>query len=186
MVKTMGFLDYLSANSNGIWVLLGMIAAAVLFIQWLAWIFNKGRYSRPKDSSQSPVRNSIRFLLAEALAKIINDFRHLLALILVSIFGIALFYVMLKAGGSFDNMLEGVQAVAAALGGLIGSIMGYYFGESSAKPAISTPVGGNTTPDEIEQGDQHRNGNDDIRPAPVPPPPPPPSDSSERNDHEGI
>jgi hypothetical protein len=32
---------------------------------------------------------------------------------------------------------DGLQGVAAALGGLIGSIIGYYFGESAAKNRVS-------------------------------------------------
>ena len=31
-----------------------------------------------------------------------------------------------------EHIRDGVQAVAAALGGLMGSIIGYYFGESAA------------------------------------------------------
>ena len=44
---------------------------------------------------------------------------------------------------------DGVQAVDAALSGLIGSIVGYYFGESAAKSR--SPIESSTPPPAVEQ-----------------------------------
>jgi hypothetical protein len=180
-------LTFLAQNRAGIITLCFLIFFFLLIIQWLAWLFNLGRYANQTvDSGNDWTRHSIRFLIAEALAKIINDFRHLLALIVVSIFGLSLFYVMVKAGSSFENVLNGVQAVAAALGGLIGSIIGYYFGESAAaRPLTQGQVSGDSALQEVEQDTETPPQEGDFRVAPAPPVPPP-SSSTERNDHEGI
>jgi hypothetical protein len=173
-------LTFLAQNRAGIITLCFLIFFILMVIQWLAWVFNLGRYARQgADTGNDWTRHSIRFLIAEALAKIINDFRHLLALIVISIFGLALFYVMVKAGSSFENVLNGVQAVAAALGGLIGSIIGYYFGESAAaRPITQGQVSGDSNLQEVEQGIETPPVEEDFRVAP----PPPPS-ASETKDH---
>ena len=44
---------------------------------------------------------------------------------------------------------DGLQGVAASMGGLIGSIIGYYFGESAAKSR--NPGGSTTPPPAVEQ-----------------------------------
>ena len=87
-----------------------------------------------------PKPDSIRFVLTDFFVKIINDFRHLLALVLVVLFGLALFAAMWPGMMKQDVSLikDGLQGVAAALGGLIGSIIGYYFGESAARNRASS------------------------------------------------
>lgn len=113
--------------------------------QWALWMLRLGRFNRQESDS------SIRYVLAEFFAKLINDFRHLLALLMVTLFGMALFAAMWPGMMKQDVSLikEGVQAVAAALSGLIGSIIGYYFGESAAK---SRAPGENTvSPPVVEQ-----------------------------------
>ena len=74
---------------------------------------------------------SIRFILAELAANIINEFRHLLALVLVLVFGGVLAFGLVKAGADAQEISAVLQAVASSLGGLIGAIIGYYFGESA-------------------------------------------------------
>lgn len=161
--QSMGsILDFFAQNSKAIGILLLTLGGIALLVQWFSWIFRLGRYASPPGEDPT-TRQSIRFLLAEILAKIINDFRHLLALIIVTIFAFVLIYVMLKAGSDFDNLKEGVQVVVAALGGLIGSIIGYYFGESAARGTSDT-ITVDTSPGELEQGN--------VPPIePVPPPP---------------
>ena len=104
-----------------------------LFLQWMAWIFKLGRFSHPQSSPASPGQ-PLRFIIANFFAEIINDFRHFLALVIVLLFAVALFAAMYPGLRARDisTLTEGVEAVAAALGGLIGSIIGYYFGESAA------------------------------------------------------
>ncbi|HKG15870.1 MAG TPA: hypothetical protein VKB12_21300 [Pyrinomonadaceae bacterium] len=132
-----GLFRYLDDNSQGIFILILCIFLAALLTQWLAWIFAKGRYSRSDKERRFGIfgarkQQNIRYIFSEAAVKIIDDFRHLLALVLVLIFGFALAFVLIQARLSVAGMKEGLQTVVATLGGLIGSIIGYYFGESSA------------------------------------------------------
>ena len=94
---------------------------------------------------RKPQADSIRYVLADFFVKIINDFRHLLALVLVLLFGLAVFAAMWPGMMKQDvNLIkDGLQGVAAALGGLIGSIIGYYFGESAARNQVPN---GNAAP----------------------------------------
>ncbi len=155
-------LDFFAQNGKAIAILLLSLGGVALLVQWFSWIFRLGRYASPVEKDPT-TRQSIRFLLAEILAKIINDFRHLLALIIVAIFAFVLIYVMLKAGSNFDDLKEGVQVVVAALGGLIGAVIGYYFGESAARGTTDT-ITVDTSSGELEQGE--------VPPIePVPPPP---------------
>lgn len=128
---------YLQTYRGGILLLLLILASLVIFIQWLSWIFGWGRFGKAAPPSS---RAELRFIFSEATVKIINDFRHLLALLIVLIFAFALAYSLFKAASvetnatsptMVDNMKEALQAVVATLGGLVGSIIGYYFGESS-------------------------------------------------------
>lgn len=123
-------LSSLKTNWEGILIFFFFLFLSILFIQWLAWIFSWGRF---KVSSGSRKNDSIRFVIADLLVKIIDDFKHLLALVIMTIFAFALAFAMIKG----PDMLKALQVVVASLGGLIGSIIGYYFGESSAKKAMS-------------------------------------------------
>ncbi|MGE3346867.1 MAG: hypothetical protein AB7I35_05470 [Ramlibacter sp.] len=120
------------ANATGAWLLLAYLAAGVAVVQWLAWVFGLGRFKSSLQAPRQAPTQNLRYLVTEALTKIINDFRHLLALLIVLIFGLALAYALYQASGSIDEIKEALQAVAATLGGLVGSIIGYYFGESKA------------------------------------------------------
>src|SRR5262245_8424708 len=130
-----GFFDFFARQQTGIAVFLGSFFIFVLLVQWLAWIFGWGRFGRtqPERTSQ------LRFVIADLFVKIINDFRHLLALVIMVIFAATLAAVLLWAP-HFTQVKDGLQAVVAAMGGLVGSIIGYYFGESAA--AKSKPPGG--------------------------------------------
>ena len=105
-----------------------------LFAQWIAWTFSLGRFSRV---TSTPSKQNLRYVFSEAAVKIINDFRHLLALVVVSIFGFALCYAM-NVAPNMKEMKEALQAIVATLGGLVGSIIGYYFGESAVAKAQDT------------------------------------------------
>jgi hypothetical protein len=147
-----GFFGYLEANRDGIFVLLLILGALVFVIQWIAWIARKGRFS-PPALPPSAQRQDLRYIFSEATVKIIDDFRHLLALVLVLIFGFALAYVLIKASPSVEGMKEGVQSVVASLGGLIGSIIGYYFGESSVVKSLdagNNPPGSSGAPSAVQ------------------------------------
>ncbi len=135
------FLAFLAEHRAGVWLLIATLGALCVAVQWLCWIFRLGRFRR--DQSISPTRSPspLRFVIAEFFVRLINDFRHLLALVVVFMFALALFAAMLPGLISRDmaTIKDGLQAVAAALAGLIGSIIGYYFGESAATKKEQEP-----------------------------------------------
>ena len=113
--------------------------------------------------------NPLRYVAANFFVEIINDFRHLLALVMVLLFAVALAIGMYPGVRAWDvqKLATGIQAVAAALGGLIGSIIGYYFGESAATRTNARPTG-DTAPRQAAP----EAGQSDIVQAPAPPEPP--------------
>lgn len=168
------FFTFLQTYRAGILLLLLILTILVFLLQWLAWIFARGRFKRstpdkegadvgaqggPGDGTgglrgtgdgtvSTDVRGrAARFILTEAATKLINEFRHLLALLIIVIFSFALAFSLIKAGSlttgsAVDNMKEALGGVVATLGGLVGSIIGYYFGESSVvKPTEPKPAG---------------------------------------------
>lgn len=139
-------LQDLWADRGAIIIIVGVCFAVVLLIQWVAWLFKWGRFGSPPVQAATAPTQPLRFLIANFFAEIINDFRHLLALIIISVFAIALFVGMYPGlvTNNVETIADGVQAVAAALGGLIGSIIGYYFGESAA--TRNPPGGGRAAP----------------------------------------
>jgi hypothetical protein len=129
-------------------------------VQWICWLAGWGRFKpRPQlvvgqgDLTVPPsaiigstgVERRIRFVIAELFAKLIDDFRHLLALIIVIIFMMTIGYALWVAGGNVANLNASLQAVTGSFSGIIGVIIGYYFGESSAR-------GGTENPEGIRQG----------------------------------
>lgn len=132
---------FLQTYRSGILLLLFMLVVLVGLIQWLAWILGKGRFANVAAGSKA-----LSVAISEAIFKIINEFRHLLALLVFLVFAFALSYALIKAASlppdanhpsTIDNMKEALQAVVATLGGLVGSIIGYYFGESSVAKGSS-------------------------------------------------
>ncbi len=133
------FLSFLASEQSGILVLLLVLAVAGGFLNWILWMCGVGRF-RPSAIEESRKEESkIRYVLANFFVKVIDDFRNLLALIVVMLFAVALFTAMWPGirMNSVDKLKDGLQAVAAALGGLIGSIIGYYFGESAGKSKLA-------------------------------------------------
>lgn len=119
------FLEALGDNYRGILVLLLALAVLAFIIDRLAKTFNWGRYDSYEDGT-----GDITYLISQFFTKIINDFRHFLALILV-IFLLTIMLVSLVYGSSNSDRLETFQAVVSSLMGLLGSVVGYYFGETS-------------------------------------------------------
>lgn len=124
------FLNYIEDHYIAILLLVIMAFAAVLILNWLARIFSWGAF---KDRSSVMTRESnFTYILSKFLVNLINDFKHLLALVIVVIFASLIVYSM-TSGSTFDEKMEALQLVIASLGGLLGSIIGYYFGESAAR-----------------------------------------------------
>lgn len=131
-----GLFGYLAINSEGIWLFLTLAFSAIILFQWVFWILGFGRFQRSRDGAGK----TFSYFLGELFAKIINEFRHLLALLVVLIFAGALIYSMVlvashQPADPIDAMSKALQAVTSALGGLIGAIIGYYFGERAGEKA---------------------------------------------------
>ena len=150
-------LDFLARERSGILVLLLASAFAGGLTQWILWMFGWGRFRGAVETDGKRTDTNIRYVLTDFFVKIIDDFRNLLALIVVMLFAVALFAAMAPGirAGRVDELKDGLQAVAAALGGLIGSIIGYYFGESAGRNKPRVPKGdqapsGSVEPDTSE------------------------------------
>ena len=135
-------------------MLIALVSVAILAIQWVFWILGRGRFRRKTSIDQC-----VWFIFADFLANIINHFRHLLALVLVLLFGGVLALGLLRAGTDTEAISSILQAVASSLGGLIGAIIGYYFGESAGRAAAPS---GAVTKHDVEQGES---SDDAIQPA---------------------
>ncbi|HKJ03193.1 MAG TPA: hypothetical protein VJ997_12080 [Longimicrobiales bacterium] len=137
---------FLQANALGVFMILLSVVTAAFVTQWVLWAFGLGRFTTDRVSTSS---HSLRFVFADALVKIIDDFRHLLALILVGMFAGAILWALVVSGTNADEITKSLQAVVSTLGGLVGSIIGYYFGEARARRGLSDDGPG--VPEEGEQ-----------------------------------
>ena len=71
-----------------------------------------------------------------------------------------------------EQMTEGLEGVAAALGGLVGSIIGYYFGEQVATANVRTGDRADTRGEAIQE-----DLTAEVSPARIPPAPSAPDDN---------
>lgn len=136
------FLDSVWNQRGGIFVLLAGIIVLAVVLRYLAFIFRWGRFREMPVKPES----AVGYVVAQFFANLINDFRHFLALILVLIFAGALAVGLIVSPHDVPGLTGALQAVTSTLGGLIGSIIGYYFGESAVKRTQSdaeraTPAG---------------------------------------------
>jgi len=124
-------LNFIWQNRGALWTLVGLLVVVCAFVTWMAWVFGWGRFARRSAPSSG---QTLPYVVTRFFVEIINDFRHFLALVIVVLFAGALGIAMYPGfrAGDVGALTEGVESVAAALGGLIGSIIGYYFGESAA------------------------------------------------------
>ncbi|MEW5829658.1 MAG: hypothetical protein AB1846_12265 [Chloroflexota bacterium] len=106
---------------------MAILAFVILLIQWLAWIFKWGRFkSAPAGSAPGYSTKDIMFTYLATLA---SDFKFVLASLIFGIFSVVLL-IALFTQSDFANAL---QAVMSTLGGLVGTIVGYFFGEKAAQ-----------------------------------------------------
>lgn len=171
------FFQFLADNRTGILVFfLGLFALAMLF-QWFAWIFGLGRFRRKKEEADATTARtqSLRYIITDLFVKIITEFRHLLALIIITMFALALARAMYVAGTNIDQVKEAMQVVVATLGGLVGSIIGYYFGESTVARSQETPAAaqeaeqGEPEDDAAVQEKESGKQKEEVEAAPIPP-----------------
>jgi hypothetical protein len=145
------FFQFLEVHAVGFFVLISCFFAAALFIQWIAWILARGRFAA--TDRQEGSRSTLRYVVSEFFVRIINEFRHLLALVLVVVFALTLAAAIYPgvANKDVEAIGKGLEFVAATLGGLLGSVLGYYFGESKRKPLRGTPGDVTQPSNKIEQ-----------------------------------
>ncbi len=136
-------------------VLLGGVTLLVI-VTWAMWLAGVGRFKA--GAVEAPASNGTRVgpwqWLQWFFTTIIDDFRNFLALVLMGIFVLAMVLMLWPSlaseEGTYDNLKDGLQTVVACLGGLVGSIIGYYFGESAAAKAKGDD--GTTMPGTPTQG----------------------------------
>jgi hypothetical protein len=114
----------------------GILVLTMGLTHWVAWLFAWGRFGKAREHD---LRTPLRFVVAEFFTKLIDDFRHLLALVVIAIFAGILIGVLVRAP-NFAEIKDGLQVVAATMGGIVGSIIGYYFGESAGRRASKDVV----------------------------------------------
>ncbi len=131
------FFVFLREYRQEIMLLLLAVVVFMGLVQWIFWITGLGRFRLAKDikppSHGGIAERPIRFVFAELFAKLVNDFRHLLALIVMLVFLFSVAYALWVAGTNVENMNKALQAVTGSLSGIIGVIIGYYFGETVAR-----------------------------------------------------
>ncbi len=162
-------LSFLADNRAGILLLLVVLLALGLLVNWLLWMLGWGRFKA--HAAPGHADSKLRYVVANFFVEIINDFRHLLALVIVLLFAVTLFAAMLPGmiSGDVDVVKDGLQAVAAALGGLIGSIIGYYFGESAATKRETPPPSPPSSPEAVQATPPPTGSVSGVTPAPKPP-----------------
>lgn len=156
-------LDFLSENATGIIMLILIVLVGLYAMNSVAKTFSWGRYKRTTEAGET--NSTLYYGVSVFFVNLINDFKHLLALVIVIIFTGLIIYSM-AAGTNFTEKLDALKLVIASLGGLLGSIIGYYFGESAARNASPTRVTlGN--PEPPDAGGQAPDDEDPIMPAPM-------------------
>ncbi len=134
------FFYFLEAHVNGVLVLILLLLVFILCLRWMAQIFGWGRFK--SVSSTGKQDHSISYIITQIFVNIINDFKHFLALIIVLLF-VTLSIFAVTSSDVYQEKIDALQLVIASLGGLLGSIIGYYYGESAARSTQSnvTPKG---------------------------------------------
>ena len=172
------FFSFLESYRGGVLVFLLCLATLALLVQWTAWIFSLGRF-RAAVARKDALRN----VLADLLVKIIDDFRHLLALVIVLIFALVLAFALIRAGSDIDDITDALQVVTSTMGGLIGSIIGYYFGESAARKSLTSESEEEKSEEVEQESEEEEEG---IRAAPAPPEESPDSEDRASDEQQGA
>jgi hypothetical protein len=126
--------NFVTATWNVFMILFPILLLIGIFVTWMAWIGGCWRFKR-NTTDTNKRETTIRYMIVKFLIEIINDFKHVLAILLTLMFVITVFsiiYFALFKQENFATFKDGLQVVVASLGGLVGSIIGYYFGESAA------------------------------------------------------
>ena len=128
------FFTFLETHTNGILMLLLILVVIAFIINFLAKTFSFGRYKDAYFATAS--ESKVSYIIVQFFIRLIDDFRHFLAMTIVVIFTFLILFSMM-ATDDFSEKMEALKLVIASLGGLLGSIIGYYFGESAAKNSLA-------------------------------------------------
>ena len=137
---------HLETHRVGILMALLCVIVLVAIVQWLAWLFSKGRFGSEVYKMARP--SSMRYIVSEFGVKIINEFGHLIALIILFIFSFTLIFAMFQTRGNPAAMRDSLQTIVSSLGGLVGAVIGYYF-NSAVKNLGSPAPNGESQPSSI-------------------------------------
>jgi hypothetical protein len=117
-----------------------LLFALVAAGHWWSYFRGTGRYAQPKT-----VETTSAAMLF--IGKLISEFKHFLALVIMVVFLVAIVLVVIaawpKASGDLDKLYNGIQVVVASMGGLVGSVVGYYFGEAKMERAVAAGAAAN-------------------------------------------
>jgi len=133
-------------------------------LSYICWNFRLGRF----QDGDNPKDGDFGYIVKTLLSLISSEFRHLLALIIVGVFAIVLFLALIMGyyKDGLTGIKEGLQVVTSTLGGLVGSIVGFYFGTArdslrSGPPPVVNQTGAvdepNPLPDERNRGTSNDN-----------------------------
>ena len=138
------FLNFLAEYRTGIFILFAIVAFIVFLIQWLAWIFKWGRFKDTQAKSRQGY--TTRDVVFNYLATLASDFKFVLATLIFGIFAVVLIFAL----NTQSDFASALQAVMSTLGGLVGTIVGYFFGEkagqSESNRVSTASIGAGTGP----------------------------------------
>jgi hypothetical protein len=156
------FFVFLETHRVGI--LMAILCSVVLMaiVQWIAWLFSLGRFGKQEYWEQLGKRTTLfHTVFGNFIAKIIYEFGHLIALIILFIFAFTLIFTMIQTRGNPAEMRDSLQTIVSSLGGLVGTVIGYYFNavknlgsSAQSEERKTTPVDVGTRPQSLE-GESH-------------------------------
>lgn len=137
-------LSAVEEHKIGVIILVVSIAILLYVLRRFLQAFGVGRKSRKVIEA----RIQFQAVISQVIMKIIDQFRHFLAALVVVIFAILTITMVLVID---NDRLGALQLIISAFTGLLGTVLGFYFGEKSKTPVSSFEEV--ITDEDLEQGD---------------------------------
>lgn len=121
---------FIFLQTHRVGILMAFLCAVMLMtiVQWIAWLFSLGRFGGDEHKRQIRKRTTLFHQTFDFVAKkIIKEFGHLIALIILFIFAFTLIFIMIQTRGNPAETRDSLQTIVSSLGGLVGTVIGYYF-----------------------------------------------------------